>query len=223
MFFSSQLSQDMNAMQLSQNQNHPLLTNSQYQHTNSFPEPPASHSPNPNYQPYWQQPPPRQQPQNPGAFYNNTAGQYPPNSSTDRYPTPPPHNAGFLDRTMPPVDKQNMSHKMPNQDMYPPSLSMNQLNKAPPYSNGTGFAPPPNQFQNSNMQARYPPASPSPSLGQSNMQSNVGTAGQFSQASNALPPQNRMGPVPQPAAAQNRRLDPDNMPSPVCLLCCLNY
>lgn len=220
---SLQLSQDLNAVHLSQNQNHPLLTNPNppHQHfSNSFSEPPASHSPNPNYQQYWQQPPPRLS-QNPGAIYNNPPGPYPPNSSTDNYAAPPSYNAGFMDRTLPPIDKQNQSQKFQSHDMYPPPNQppppMSQVNKPPGYTNGAGFAPPTSQYPNSNMQARYPPSSHSPSVAQSNVQSNTGTAAQFNQASNAVPPQNRMGALPQPAV-QNRRLDPDNMPSPVCYL-----
>lgn len=212
---NNQLSQDLNAMHLSQNQNHPLLTNPVHQHSaNSFPEQPVSHSQSSNFQPYYQQPP--RLPQNPGAFYNNPTGQYQPNSNSDNYSVPPPYYPGFVDRTIPPIDKQNPSQKMPNQEIYPPPPpSMNQVNKAPPYSNGTGFVPPTSQYPNSNMQARYPPSSISPSAGQSNVQSNASTTTQFNQANNALPPQNRMGALPPQPAVQNRRLDPDNMPSPI--------
>ena len=127
-----------------------------------------------------------------------------------------------MDRTLPPTDKQNHSQKLQNQDIYPhpnqPPPPMSQVNKPPGYSNGTGFAPSTSQYPNSNMQARYPPSSLSPNIAQSNVQSNAGTAAQFNQASSAaMPPQNRMGSLPQPAV-QNRRLDPDNMPSPVCYL-----
>lgn len=209
----------MNGMRLSQNQNHPLINNPPHQHPpNSFPEPPASHSPGPNY--YWQQPQTQRLPQNCGTMYNKQPpGQYVPNSSTGNYSVPPPQNAPYGERTMTPVDQTNQSHKLPNQDFYPP---MDQTNKPSPYSNGTGFAPPASQYNHpnsnvSNMHARYPPAPMSPNAGQANSQSNAGAV-QYSQASNTLPPQNRMGTLPQQPQppVQNRRLDPDNMPSPVC-------
>lgn len=243
---NNQLSHDMNAMRLSQNQNHPLLpTNPLPQRpTNSMP--PVSLSPNPNFQQqhYWQQQPQPRLPSNPGASYNHPPGQFPPNSSADMYPmqppqnssaaysnrtmipnsasstnissAPPPHSAAYGNRTMSPIDQSQQPPKMPTSDSYPPPS--NQTNK-PLYTNGTGYMPPTSQYHpNSNMHARYPPASLSPNVAQGSVQQQQaapGTAMSFNQSNNAVPPQNRMGSLPQPPSQQSRRLDPDNMPSPI--------
>lgn len=199
-------------MRLSQNQNHPLLPgNPPQQHSpGAFPEPP-----NPMYQQqhYWQQPP--RLPRN----ANHVTNQYVPNSSTDMYsvqppPPPPPQNSTYVNRTVP---EQPPANKLPNQDLYPPAPPSNQISKPPAYSNGTGFMPPVSQYShpNSSMHARYPSSSASPNMVQNNAHPSVG-APQYNQTSNALPPQNKLGGLP-PAAPQSRRLDPDNMPSPVSL------
>ncbi|XP_042905393.1 protein transport protein Sec24C [Parasteatoda tepidariorum] len=246
---NNQMAHDFNALHLSQNQNHPLLTNMQPNHRlpNSAPQLPLSQGSNmPSQQQYWQQnqprmpPPPSGHPDNnvknmpPNSFVNARASPYPPPETSM---PPAPHNSAYphmmqhTERTLPPHSSEALNQplmpKMPSADMNNSSNQQYPPQRQPaPYVNGTAENGPAyalnNQYpphSNSNMHARYPPASSSPSPASGN---HMGTSGsQFGQQNNSYPPQNnsyppqnRVGSLPQPPA-QTRRLDPDHMPSPI--------
>ncbi|XP_054715846.1 protein transport protein Sec24C-like [Uloborus diversus] len=228
----NQLSNEMNAMHLSQNQNHLLVTGHHSNHRlpNNLSEPPSSLSPNSTgHQQYWQQS--SRLPHNPEGAFNQppSNANYLP-SSTVEHPysvPPPPQGTSFPpnmqqnERTISPApplgDQVNQPHfgrpnqAMPNQEMYPPSVQQRQypMSRPPmPYTNGTSGPTPPGSHygqHGSSMHARYPPASISPSPSQS--------APQYPQPGNIGATSNRLGSLPQPSG--QRRLDPDNMPSPI--------
>ncbi|GFY38881.1 protein transport protein Sec24C [Trichonephila inaurata madagascariensis] len=226
---NNQMSQDFNAMHLSQNQNH-LLTHPSQRHPNM---PPTQTPSMMGQQQYWQQPPPRvsQTPgapfQNPPASYssNVNAPSYPPAYNTEPCSVPPPNNNAFVstmqhgDRTFPPMPPPSMGQSnqaVPNKMQNPEVFQQQRQFRPPaPYTNGLSCdgVPPmplPNQFshqnQNSSMNARYPPSqSPGPAQGGVMPPS----ASQYGQ-----PPGNNV-PAPLPQPPQNRRLDPDQMPSPI--------
>lgn len=250
---SNQMSHDFNAMRISQNQNHPLLTNTHPSQRlpNNIHEPlPPSHPPNAmGQQSYWQQPP--RMPLGPGTQFHNPPASYPSNANSSPVPPPfnsvpcsgpPPHsNALFsnvqpqhhqqqhqqqVDRTFPPPPEgggqPHMNNRIGNSEMFAPPNQQRQFRNPTPYTNGTGggdagaIAPLPGQYShlNSNMHARYPPGSPSPGAAQGGMlpQSSASQYGQ--PAENSVMSRNSFGSLPQPPV-QNRRLDPDNMPSPI--------
>ncbi|GIX93086.1 protein transport protein Sec24C [Caerostris extrusa] len=239
---NNQMSQDFNAMHLSQNQNHLLLTQPTLRHPNSMPPTQMPSMPGQQQQ-YWQQQPPRLS-QSPGGPFQNPPASYPSNINAPPYPPayntdpnsvlpPPPNNNTFVstmqhsDRTLPPPPGPGQvnqptnnfqSNKMPN----PPTemfQQQRQFRPPAPYVNGTNadVVPPmplANQYshQNSSMNTRYPPSqSPAPTQGGVIPPSSVPQYGQ--PPVNNLQAQNRLSTLSPPA--QNRRLDPDNMPSPI--------
>ncbi|KAF8781361.1 protein transport protein Sec24C-like isoform X1 [Argiope bruennichi] len=239
---NNQMSQDFNAMHLSQNQNHLPLTHPSQRHSNNMP--PAQIPSNiPGQQQYWQQPqPPRMsQPSHAGPIPNPPSSY----SSNVNVPPYPPYNADpssvlptnnnsfpstmqHSDRTVqqtPPPGQSNQINNFPSK-MQNPEMFQQQRSIPPPgpfrpgpYTNGTTSdgvpsVPLANQYsqQNSSMNARYPPSqSPVPNQGGGIPPSSATQYG-HPPASN-LQAQNRLGSLPQPP--QNRRLDPDNMPSPI--------
>lgn len=118
-----------------------------------------------------------------------------------------------------PPHPQGPPSRLPNQpDNFGPSNQQQDLRPLSVYTNGTrGVSPsipPGGQYQhiNSNLQGHYQP-SPSPVPGQGGMHQGSQQYGQPPPGSGPQQPQNRL---PQPPP--NRRLDPDNMPSPVSKL-----